>query len=409
MRILMVTDFYHPFLGGVEQHVRTLGHHLADIGHDVTVATLAAADLPTESDDGAVRVLRLPSTTARLGRLFSQPRTWAPPVLDPETSRALGRVVRRVDPDVIHGHDWMARSLFPRRLDAPYVSSLHYYTRSCSRKDLMQGDRRCAGPRLRACLSCASDHYGRVKGAVTVAGLAAGSRLEDAAAAAFIAVSRATATGNGLDPEAENVFVIPNFLPAASPADRIESASLLARLPEGPFALYVGDFRAIKGFDLLLAAYERCSTDLPLVVIGKRWPETPSSVPDGVHVFEQWPNEAVRAAFGRAAFAVVPSMWEEPFGIVAIEALAEGTPVVAADVGGLGEIVTDVDSRAGIPATGITFRCGDVNELAASIDRLSSDPDLRRRLGDNARQAAQRYTAESVVPRIVDVYQEVLG
>ena len=414
MRILMVADFYHPFLGGVEQHVRTLGRELSERGHEVTVATLAADGLPAESVDGSVRVLRLASTSGRLGRLFSQTRPWAPPVPDPEIGRALGRVLRSVAPDVIHGHDWMSRSLFARRLDAPYVSSLHYFTRSCSRKDLMQGDHHCDGPGLRKCFACAGKHYGRVKGSVTVAGQMAGSRLEDRSTAAFIAVSRATATGNGLDPDADDVFVIPNFLKidetlgeTETTCDRAIVESLIDQLPPVPFILYVGDFRAIKGFDLLLAAYARGSTDMPLVVIGKRWPETPPVISGRVIVFEQWPNEAVRAAFARAAFAVVPSVWDEPFGIVAVEALAAGTPVIAADVGGLGEIVADVDIAGEASATGLTFGRADEDALVAAIDRLSHDPELRRRLGSNARRESRKYSADVVVPRIVDVYDRV--
>lgn len=408
MHILMISDFYHPLLGGVEQHVRTLGAELCRLGHRVTVATLAVDGQPENDVDGEVRVVRMRSSTQRMTRLFSQDRTWAPPMPDPETHTALRRLVAEIEPDVIHGHDWLARSLFPRRSTSPpFVSSLHYYTRSCARKDLLQRGKQCTGPGAAKCLACAVEHYGAAKGSVTAVGFAVGRRLEDRSASAYIAVSRATAVGNGLDPDADGVFVIPNFLPSTLPVRSVGGDELLAALPGEPFLMYVGDFRAIKGFDLLLDAYERSGIVMPLVVVGKRWPETPERLPSGVTMFVEWPNASVRAALERAAFAVVPSMWEEPFGIVAIEALAGGTPVIAADVGGLRDIVDDLDDVGSATATGIRVPRNDTAELVAAIGRLANDPELRERLGRNARTSADRYRAEVVVPDIVDVYERV--
>ena len=85
VRVLMVTDFYEPFRGGVEHHVRTLSHALVERGHDVAVATLAAGDLPVGLDhDGPVRVHRFRGTVPRLPGLFlDDERPWAPPVPDP--------------------------------------------------------------------------------------------------------------------------------------------------------------------------------------------------------------------------------------------------------------------------------------------------------------------------------------
>ena len=77
----------------------------------------------------------------------------------------------------------------------------------------------------------------------------------------------------------------------------------------------------------------------PLVLIGKSWPDTPTVLPEGVIVHDRWPNAAVIEAFRRSSIAVVPSVWAEPFGIVVIEAMAGGTPVVGSDVGGIPEII----------------------------------------------------------------------
>jgi hypothetical protein len=73
MHILMITDFYHPFLGGVEQHVRTLSHALVAQGHQVAVATLQQGMLESESMDDGVKVYRVKATTSRMSRLFQSP------------------------------------------------------------------------------------------------------------------------------------------------------------------------------------------------------------------------------------------------------------------------------------------------------------------------------------------------
>ena len=110
----MVTDFYPPFVGGVEVLVSGLSRELTLRGHDVAVATLAAPGLPEHELDGAVRVHRIRSTTQRASGLFANAsRPWAPPAPDPRAVAGLREVLRRESPDVVHGHDWLARSFLP--------------------------------------------------------------------------------------------------------------------------------------------------------------------------------------------------------------------------------------------------------------------------------------------------------
>jgi glycosyltransferase involved in cell wall biosynthesis len=399
VRVLMVTDFYWPHLGGVEQHVRTLAHALSDRGHAVTIATMRTGDLLDREPDGPVDVVRLRTTTQRTPLLHRQSRPWAPPIPDPGAAWALRRLVGEFRPDVIHGHDWLARSLLPLATGSPpLVSTLHYYTLTCPKKNLLRDGRPCPGPTLARCLPCAGAHYGVAKGTLTVLGAFAGRRLEQRNTAAFVSVSRATADGNQID-TASNHHVVPNFLPTESSA--ADAGPWLAQLPPERFFLYVGDMRPAKGFDVLLAAYAELVPSRPLVVIGKRWPESPATMPAGVHVFENWPNHAVRAAYGRARAAVVPSVWAEPFGLVAIEAMAAGTPVIASATGGLVEIVEHY-------RTGLLVSPNSVDGLVAAMRSIDGDDALARRLGDAARLEAERYTAEAVVPSIEDVYESVI-
>lgn len=397
----MVTDFYWPFVGGVEQHVRRLGLALAGRGHEIAVATLGNQALAKFECDGRVRVYRISSVLQRVHGLFaSAERPWAPPFPDPTLTAGLWQIIRQESPDIVHGHDWLARSFLPLKKisKARFVVSLHYYTLSCAKKSLMYKDQPCSGPGLAKCLVCSSGHYGMAKGIpVTLANQVMSAR-ERAAVDMFLPVSQAAASGNGLT-EGDRFQVIPNFMPVKACAGE-EIGSYLAQLPDEPFLLFVGDLRRDKGLDVLLRAYARLKKAPPLVMIGKVWPETPEVFPPKAIVLRNWPNEAVLAAWARSLVAIVPSVWPEPFGIVIIEAMASGRPVIASNTGGISDIVEDGVSGLLVPP-------GDDVALGRSIERLLADPELRDRLGQSALKRAADFKAAAVVPRIEQVYMEL--
>jgi glycosyltransferase involved in cell wall biosynthesis len=394
----MVTDFYHPFVGGVEVVVRHLAYELSARGHDVAVATLAADALPPYDEDGPVRVHRVGATAGRLDALFSQRRAWAPPVPDPEATRGLRGIVQSERPDVIHGHDWLARSVLPVAAGTPFVMSLHYYTVSCAKKSLMYDGAPCSGPGLAKCLRCAAAHYGLAKGALVATGNFLFAAAERRAVDLFLPVSQATATGNGLGGGAA-YEVVPNFVapvPSAAPP-----RSLLAELPDEPFFLYVGDVRRDKGVHILLDAYERLRSPTPLVIIGKLWPDWSPTLPANVQLLTDWPNDAVREAQRRCLALIAPSIWPEPFGMVVIETYAGGRPVVASHIGGLGELVQD-------GVTGLLVRPGDVPGLTRAMAALVADDELTATLAANARAASASFTADKIVPIFERAYSQVI-
>jgi len=405
MRILMVTDFYWPYAGGVEQHVRHLSHALVARGYDVAVATLAGNGTPGTDTDGAVRVYRLRSAAEVLQRLHSHSnRPWAPPLPDPLVLGALRRIVTRERPAVVHGHDWLARSFLPlkRWSGSKLVASLHYYTLSCAKKSLMYRGVPCSGPGLRKCIGCGSRHYGMLKGTSTVVGNWAFSARERTAVDMFLPVSRATAAGNGLIGHRWPYEVIPNFVPDADDAWHEAVDGYVAQLPDTDFLLFVGDLRHDKGLDVLLQAYAGLRGAPPLVLIGKVWPETPTTFPSNVIVLRDWPNAAVMAAWRRCLVAIVPSIWPEPFGLVVIEAMASGRPVVASRIGGIPDMIIDEQ-------TGLLVPPGDASALRQALERLLAEPALCARLGVAARKKSAEYRVSAVVPRIERVYQALVS
>jgi glycosyltransferase involved in cell wall biosynthesis len=404
MRIVMLTDFYHPFVGGVEQHVRSLSAELVARGHEVAVATLRHGSAAACDSDGGVRVHRIRSTTQRATWLFSHPqRSWAPPFPDPEISWRLWHVLAAERPDIVHGHDWLARSFIPMqaRSSAKFVMSLHYYTLSCAKKSLMHLNVPCDGPRFSKCLTCAIGHYGLAKGIPTVLGNWAMSAAERAVVDMFLPVSQATAVGNGLVSQGLPYQVIPNFIPDVANLPGGDPAAYIAQLPSTGYLLFVGDLRREKGIEVLLRAYAELQNAPPLVLIGKVWAESPTQFPPNVVVFNNWPNYAVMEAWRRCLAAVVPSLWLEPFGIVVIEAMASGRPVIASRVGGMVDLVVDGE-------TGILVAPNDVLALHGALEQMLVDVHMRERMAQAARQRARLFQANTVVPRIEQVYRDLI-
>jgi glycosyltransferase involved in cell wall biosynthesis len=107
-------------------------------------------------------------------------------------------------------------------------------------------------------------------------------------------------------------------------------------------------------------------------------------------------------ALRRSMFTVAPSIWPEPFGLVALEAAAAGKAVVASNIGGLIDIVVD-------DQTGILVPPGDRAALAAAIERLIADPGLRERLGEAAVGRAAEFNPDALVPRLEGAYRRALA
>jgi glycosyltransferase involved in cell wall biosynthesis len=405
MRILMLAQWYPPIIGGEELHVRNLSVELVARGHEVTVATLAQPGLAeTESHDG-VEVVRLRGSAQRIAGLFADPnRQSTPPIPDPELVVGLGRLARRMRPDVMHAHNWIVHSSLPLRLTrrTPLLLSLHDFSLVCATKVLIRRGVNCSGPAPLKCLSCAASHYGAVKGTITTIGNAAGAAVERRAISGFIPVSNAVAQGNRL--AGLPYRVIPNFVRGQASTGELDLAPYLGQLPDEPFLLFVGALGRLKGLDVLLDAYRLLGDAPPLVVIGYPMRETDQLLadpPPNVRVLGPWPPAAVGAAWDAALMGIVPSTCQEACPTVVIEAMRAGLPVVATRMGGIPDLVVDGE-------TGLLVTPSEPRALADAIARLVADPSEAARLGEAGHRRSAQFSADAVVPRIEAAYREVI-
>lgn len=405
MRILMVTDFYPPIRGGVEHHVHSLSAKLAERGHSVAVVTQWQHGLSEFEIERDVRIHRIRGAVQQVRQFFSNPqRTWAPPAPDPQFLWGLRRVVAQERPQIIHGHDWLARSFLPLKAwsGAKLVMSLHYYTLPCAKKTMLYDGAACDGPALVKCLRCAGQHYGPVKGTSVTMSNWTWAAAERALVDMYLPVSHATAAINGLTGSNLPFRVLPNFLADDAGITKDDVKPYLEQLPKGEFLLYVGVLTPYKGMDVLLEAYAGLTAPPPLVLIAPTLPPDYTDVPPGVIILNNWPNAAVMEAWRRSTIALAPSVWAEPCATVVLEAMLGQVPVIASSNGGMPDMILDGE-------TGLLVPPGAPSAVRRAMEQLLADPALREQMGRAGRRRVEMFQAHTVVPQFEQVYEELLS
>ncbi|MFC8084110.1 glycogen synthase [Streptomyces sp. NPDC057340] len=187
-----------------------------------------------------------------------------------------------------------------------------------------------------------------------------------------------------------------------------------------PYVLFVGRITRQKGVPHLLRAV-RDIDPAAQVVLCAGAPDTPeidqefrglfaelSRTREGVHwIPRMLPRPEVVQLLTHAAVFVCPSVYE-PLGIVNLEAMACGTPVVASRVGGIPEVVADGETGVLVPREGVgdaDFEAG----LARALDSVLADPDAARRMGEAGRaRAVAEFGWDAIARRTVRLYEEIL-
>jgi glycosyltransferase involved in cell wall biosynthesis len=178
--------------------------------------------------------------------------------------------------------------------------------------------------------------------------------------------------------------------------------------PDLPIVSFVGRNDSEKGIDLLLYAARMVQADgrrFQLVVaggstFGSAYREACEQVADHLRLDVHWQgriSEPVRdALYAHSRCVVYPPVHREPFGMVAVEALSHGTPVIVPDHGGLVEAICSNGHRAGL-----TFRVWDSRDLARQIDRMLADDAVHRELARNALRVAEPSSVERLADRVL--------
>lgn len=374
MRILHLYKAYPPVTGGIENTVELLAEAQALLGHEVTVIVSASGPITQRGERHGVRVLRL----GRLAELASTPLCLGLPLA------LLGRRA-----DIAHLH-----APFPPAEVAQWLFGRSRRTVITWHSDVVRQKRilQLYAPLLRRVLAKADQVF-----PTSAAYLERSPFLREVAPRCQV-----IPLGIRLEP-----FLTPE--PGRVARLRLDWGVA----PDGqfrPIVLFVGRLRAYKGIGFLLAAMARL--DAHLVIVGDgpeaghlRAQARDLGVSDRVIFAGHLSDRDLPAAYHAADAFVLPShLPSEAFGLVLVEAMASGLPVVCAELGtGTTEVVQDGE-------TGLVVPPADSGALAAALGRLLGDEALRQRLGQAGRRRAEaQYSAPVYVGRTMQAYEDVLG
>ena len=313
----------------------------------------------------------------------------------------VARLLQTHRPDVVHVHNTFPRispSLHWAAAEAgvPLVQTWHNFRLLCPQAMLLREGRVC------------EDCVGRTPWPALRHACYRGSRAQTGVLAGMLVLHRVLGTWQ--DKVARHVvlneFCRDKFVAAGLPAGRVVvKPNFVAAPAEAPDAgarqglLFVGRLAPEKGIALLVEA-ARAGLPAPLTVLGDGPEAGRLRGVAGIDWRGRQPPPQVYATMQRAAALVVPSLWPETFGLVVIEAFANGLPVIASRIGALPELVEH-------GRTGLLFTPGDTQALRHTLRAALADPAALARMGAAARRVyEQRYTPERGLANLLRVYAE---
>jgi glycosyltransferase involved in cell wall biosynthesis len=376
MHIVHIYKDYPPILGGIENHVRLLAEAQTSRGHQVTVLVTNPAGGRTRiTEESGVRVVR----AARLGTVVSTP-----------LSLALPQQLSRIQPDLVHLHfpypvgevsQWVLRrgraTVLTYHSDVVRQRSIMRFYRSVLVRVLAQVD-------------------------------------------AIVIGSPPMRESGYLQAHLAKLRLIPYGIPVARFRDPPTDAELSrVRSLHGEaigrngatgecLLLFVGRLRYYKGLDTLINALPGIRARLLVVGTGpmeNEWKALArdTGVSDQIAWLGEVPDADLPAIYHLADLFVLPaSHSSEAFGLVQVEAMASGLPVVCTELG----TGTSYVNQHG--ATGLVVPPRDADALCDAINYLIDDPDLRMRMGASARDRASEFDLDVMVNRILELYEDVL-
>ena len=389
----MVTDNYYPYIGGIPDHIHYLSTELRRRGHEVRILTSTFGGTTVEAlksapDEeyvfrvGRALVLRQNKSFARI------PTAWRPThqvkrffdrggLAGDDRRSALAEDARRCAFDVVHIHGTLGPSLPIVSLRASRAVNVFTFHADFEKS--------LAYAVLRPMLM---SYFKQIHGLVAVS------------QRAMLSTSRYFPGPYRIIPNAIDVKF---FRPDAPKVPELDNGR--------PKVLFLGRFEPRKGLKYLLMAFPeivRRVPDVQLVVVGagmfgysyKQYLD--KEVAKHVHWAGLVPNEARPSYYASCDVYCSPAIGNESFGIVLLEAMATGKPVVASAIDGY-RMVIGSDEREGV-----LVPPRDVEALSTAIAGLLNDPERRRRMGESGRRKALTYSWPRITDRIEEFYFELL-
>lgn len=320
---------------------------------------------------------------------------------------AMGDLVKEERADVVHFHNWLpqiSQGAFyaARRAGAAVVRTMHNYRSTCAQGVLFRDGAVC------------EECVGASVGWPAIAhGCYRGSRMATIPVVAALAAHRALRT----DVRAVDATIVltefarSKMIEAGLPADRLHVKPNFvvpdpgARPGDGGYVVHIGRLDESKGILTLLDAW-RMMDSPPLLKIagtGSLQNAVEAAAANSAHIefLGRVPAGEVADIVGDASFSIIPTLNYEGFPKVIVESFAVGTPVIASNLGSVGEIIDP-------HRTGHLFSAGDARELAQTVSEASHDENPDRMRREVRHEFVHRYGIDRNYDRLMDIYAQAI-
>lgn len=374
MRIVQVSPFFYPHVGGVESHVLDLSKELVSRGHEVSVVTTNLGKMPDKEMMMDVEVIRLKP----LSTLFQTP-------IVPRTERHL----RSSEADVVHSH-------------SPPPLSSYYAARGCKW----------------AKIPFVITYHCDVEIPILMGRIVAELYRRTLESYTVKSAQKIIVTSGSYHATSRTVWKYhPRIIPNAVDANRfnpgLDGSAIRERHGIGPddhVILFVGRMVWHKGVEYLIEA-SKSLTDTKFLMVGGgenlekyRMMARENGVENRVIFTGRLSWSDLPKCYAACDVFVLPSISRlEAFGITTLEAMATGKAVIVADIPGVREVIEDGEE-------GLIFDVMDAEDLAKKASTLLRNPKLRETMGRHGRKKVEeRFTISTVADQVEKVYEEVLS
>jgi glycosyltransferase involved in cell wall biosynthesis len=318
------------------------------------------------------------------------------------TLRYLQDIIDIESPDVIHVHNFPSLEIIKElAIKKPLIRTVHSFETLCeTHLKILPDGSICNNPMGQSCKTICGfeDSFRAVR-------VRSENRFAKRRFSRFIAISsyiQRVLIDNGFP--ASKIRILRNFT-RAKPN--------LAEISEQNRILYVGRMTPEKGLLQLIRAMQRMRHKPILTIAGKDGVLGQSSFQElvvrelkssGIQAeFKNWIlGEELSHSYALSKVVAVSSIWPEPFGLVGIEAMMHAKPVVAFDVGGIRDWLTNME-------TGFVVAQADLDQYAARLDQLLEDDNLRLAMGRKAQQyAIENFTSKRYISDLLEIYMEAM-
>ena len=376
MKIALVSPYDYPYPGGVVRHIFYLDKEFRRLGHDIRIIAACSDDV----GDVPPQVIKVSGSIAHIPFAGSVARI----TLSPRIYRRVKKILKREQFDVIHLHEPLTPTLplavlrhVPLSPQSVVVGTFHAYRESMH-------------PGYDYAKFLFEPFFGRLDGRIAVS-------------------------------EAVREYLTPYFpgdyriIPNGIDLERFSDPALrsIEQFDDGKLnILFVGRLEKRKGFKYLLQAFAQVKQAVPearLMVVGAYDKEDKEPFVlyarqhrlRDVRFIGQVSEDDLPRYYRTCHVFCAPSTGFESFGIILLEAMAAGRPIVASDIDGYRGVLADGEE-------GLLVQPEDERRLADALVRLLKDPALRERMGRQGQAKAANYVWQKVAQQVLDYYRELL-